>query len=238
MVRRGQVMELSHGEGAHHPQYVALDLASGYLRMNPGPPSGWGTSVVLLPSYWSGGAYHQGGPLEITTTIDGEDAVVALEGAVGALRIRGTLRIHAPARGELVAELSLHCSGQAPLDARPGEAFKPVLLSSMRISDEHWDAHRAWVDQRTQAIPPAGWIVEPPGSGGEWFGLDGGTSRWKANAPTIEIFLAQPLAVSGWVTASVDPNDDNVAFWAASDHILDAWRYTIVARRADGTLGH
>ena len=50
--RNGNILEISYGSDSDYPQYAALHLDSSYLRMNYGPGSGWGTSVVLFPSFW------------------------------------------------------------------------------------------------------------------------------------------------------------------------------------------
>ena len=65
---------------------------------------------------------------------------------------------------------------------------------------------------------------------GRVFGLRGGTSDWEINASTIEVALAQPMQVTGWVTRSSNPNDDNVGFWAASDQIIRKWQYMVIAK--------
>ena len=57
--------------------------------------------------------------------------------------------------------------------------------------------------------------------------LAGGTSDWKANAPTVQIVLEKPLHITGWVTAATNPDGDNVGFWAASNSVLPEWAYTI-----------
>jgi len=129
------------------------------------------------------------------------------------------------------AQVAMNVTGGAQLDNRPGEALGPVMLSSMHISDDMWDAESAYVETQDLAIPGNGWIVQPPVSG-RTFGLEGGTSLWKANAPTIEVILEQSTPVTGWVASSADPNDDNVGFWAASDTVLTNWQYTIIAKSA------
>jgi len=44
------------------------------------------------------------------------------------------------------AKVNASTSGSVLIDSRPGEAFKPVFLSSMRVSDTQWDARAAVVD--------------------------------------------------------------------------------------------
>ena len=38
------------------------------------------------------------------------------------------------------------------------------------------------------------------------------------------------MDITGWVTESTDPNDDNVGLWAAADEVLDSWEYVIYSR--------
>src|SRR5205823_6620028 len=68
--RRGCQLRVHHGAGDHYPQYAALHLDSSYLRLADGPASGWGTSVILLPSFWSGGRLQQGAPVSAAWRAD------------------------------------------------------------------------------------------------------------------------------------------------------------------------
>lgn len=79
-------------------------------------------------------------------------------------------------------------------------------------------------------LPSSGWVIYPARSA-SCFGLIGGTSSWKTNAPTVEVVLRQPKPsqVTGWVTYSTNPNDDNVGFWAASSQVLREWQYILRA---------
>ncbi|MBA7715315.1 hypothetical protein ES703_124356 [subsurface metagenome] len=119
--------------------------------------------------------------------------------------------------------------GDVILDNRPGEAFKLAMLSSMYISDSLWDVQSAYVDSQSFQIPQEGWIIQSPIEA-MVFGLRGGTSGWKTSAPTIEVILDRILQITGWVTLSSDPNDDNVGFWAASDQIIRSWQYIVVVK--------
>ncbi len=117
-------------------------------------------------------------------------------------------------------------NGDVGLDYRLDEAFKPVMLSSMHVSAGYWDAQSAFAGNQTYQIPESGWMITPAVSS-SFFGLYGGSSLWKTNAPNVEIDLEQPLKITGWVTGSSNPNDDNVGFWAASDQVLRSWSYAI-----------
>ena len=230
VTQSGTVLEISYGSGASFPQYAALHTESGYFRMNFGPGSGWGTSVVILPSFWSGGTYYQGARTTATWGTSGADLIIAFSSNVSALTVQGQIRLQAPSADSLVATVNASVSGTVVLDARPGEAFKPLSLSSMHVAPNVWDSPSAFVDAQPVAIPDEGWIIQPAMSGA-LFGLTGGTSGWKTNAPTIEVSMDRTIDVTGWVTRSSNPNDDNVGFWAASPELLRAWQYRLRAIR-------
>jgi hypothetical protein len=159
---------------------------------------------------------------------DGPDLVLAVAGAIGGLRASIGVRLLAPGVGRVTARVAARVTGAARLDDRPGEAFKAVTFSSMRVSDTAWDASAAEIGGRAVAIPVRGWIGQPEAAA-TMLGLRGGTSAWKSNAPTIGVVLDRPLACAGWVSPSADPNDDNVGLWAAHDVPLPAWGYTVTA---------
>src|SRR5579859_6721373 len=122
-------------------------------------------------------------------------------------------------------------AGNTQLDHRSGEAFKPLMLSSMHVSSTQWDTQAAYADDHIISLPLSGWIIHPPIEA-QHLGLKGGTSSWKTNAPTMEVTLDRPMQVTGWVTQSNNPNDDNVGFWSASDTVLSAWSYEVIVRSA------
>ncbi|MEJ2266211.1 MAG: tetratricopeptide repeat protein [Anaerolineales bacterium] len=221
-----QLLEVYFGEGEHKLQLAALHLNDSYLRLIYGPDSSWGTSAILLPVYWSKDELHQGGQVDVELSVEEADLILDFAGTVGQLRIRGQLRLEPPKESSILAHVRVDVQGEIDLDDRPREAFKPVMLSSMHISPEVWDAQLAYVGNRPHGIPERGWIVDPEKTGGR-FGLRGGTSEWKENAPSVIIELDRPLTITGWVTASEDPNDDNVALWAASQELLSSWEYTV-----------
>jgi hypothetical protein len=140
---RGSLVEISYGRDRQFVQYAALHTESSYFRLVFGPDSGWGTSVVLLPSFWSGGQYYQGAPITADWKIVGDDLVVSFDGDLSTLHVDG----------------------------------------------------------------------------------------WKRSAPTMTIRMDAARPVTGWVTESQDPNDDNVGWWQASDQILSSWSYSITATR-------
>lgn len=231
VTQRGSILEIGYGSGTHYPQYAALHLNDSYFRLNYGGPtsgSGWGTSVILLPSFWSQGVYYQGAPITTTWKTVGPDLVLSIGGTVSNLRAHLEVRLFPPGESSISAQVTGYVEGNVPIDDRPGEAFKPVMLSSMHVSETLWDAQLAYIDCQSFPIPPWGWIVQPLVVD-SIFGLKGGTSSWKQNAPTIQVILAQPLEITGWVTPSSNPNWDNMGFWAASDQIIRSWSYTITA---------
>lgn len=229
--QRGTVLEIAYGSGSHFPQYAALHLDSSYFRMVYSPQSGWGTSMILMPAFWSGGRYYQGTPVTASWRTEGSDLLLLISGTIASLRVSLEVRLSPPAKNSFIARVrTLNVTGNIALDNRPAEAFKPVMLSSMHVSTTQWDARVAYVEGRIYDLPSSGWVIYPAKTGSR-FGLIGGTSRWKTNAPTMEVVLRQPraLQVTGWVTYSTNPNDDNVGFWAASAQLLRAWQYTLRA---------
>ena len=159
----------------------------------------------------------------------GPDLVLTLSGTIAGLGVNEEVWIAPPEPNSLRANVAMKGSGSVVLDDRPGEAFKIANLSSMHISSDVWDAQSAFIGAQTYGIPSSGWIVDPPVMGSV-FGLNGGTSSWKTNAPTIRVQLYQDRTITGWVTPSGDPNNDNVGFWAACDTVPSAWQfYTLTA---------
>ncbi len=229
VTQKGSILEVSYGSGTDFSQYAVLHLGSSFFRMNYGPGSGWGTSVILLPSFWEKGTYYQGALITATWKADAADLVIPIVGSISSLNVQGQLRLSPPTQNSISAAVTIDVDGSVVLDNRPGEAFKSVMFSSMHISKDKWDAQSAYVDSQSFQIPQSGWIIEPPAIGNV-FGLKGGTSSWKSNAPTIEIILDQSMQITGWVTPSNDPNDDNFGFWTASDKIISSWQYTIIAK--------
>lgn len=228
--QKGNIVRIFYGSGSDYPQYAALHLDSSYFRMNYGPNSGWGTSVILFPSFWKNGNYIQGAKINSKWETLGTDIILSISGKVDGLNVMGEVRIIPPKENMISAKVKINTKGDIVIDERRGEAFKLVMLSSMHISDDKWDCQAAYVDSKPFKLPESEWIVEPPLSG-EIFSLKGGTSSWKKNAPTIEILLDQKRWITGWVTESKNPNEDNIGFWAASDIVLPSWGYTIIAKQ-------
>lgn len=170
VIARGSIVEVAYGSETDFPQYAALHLESGYFRMNYGPGSGWGTSVILLPSFWEKGIYYQGAPISCTWITEGSELLLSFTGNIFSLNISGNICIAPPTQNLLSATISINVDGNLELDNRPGEAFKPVMLSSMHISTNMWDTQLAYVDSQSFEVPEEGWIIQPP-TEGRVFGL-------------------------------------------------------------------
>ena len=229
MASKQSILRISYGKGENFPQYAALHLNSSYFRLNYGPESAWGTSVILLPAFWKNGVYYQGGKISGAWEPSGDGFKLSISGKIGGLKVNGHIQIIPPGKNWVKVKVSMDVSGKTPIDRRPGEAFKLVMLSSMHISADNWDAQSVFVGSKTYSIPKTRWIFKKPRQGSV-FGLTGGASAWKANAPTIQIELDQNRTITGWATPSKDPNDDNIGFWAAADEIVRSWEYTITVK--------
>lgn len=228
----GTILQIGYGSGTNFPQYAALYLTTGYFRMVYSTVSEWGTSIVLLPALWSKAScptdYCQGAPITATWKAVGSNLVFSIQGTIATLQVSDTVTLTPPANNRFVAHISTTVAGSVVLDNRPGEAFKPVTLSSMHISSTEWDTQAAFIANQTYPIPASGWILQPPIVAND-FGLQGGTSSFKTNAPTVEITLSKARQVTGWVTSSTQTSDDNVGFWCATTKVLPSWSYSITA---------
>ena len=236
--RRSRVLEVSFGPPGHLPEVAALHLSSGYLRLTYTPGGAWGTSVVLLPSFWAEGRYHQGAPLEVAWREHGDRLALSLSARpgrprgrrAGGLDVRGELRIAPPRRDGR--------SPPPPSSPRARSAWTTGRTPSSRCCSPRCTppatagtpAAPCWTAPRRRSPTPA--PSARPGRPVRRLGLEGGTSAWKREAPTIEVAFDRALAAGGWVTPSTNPDDDNVALWAASDGGLDAWHYVISATAA------
>jgi hypothetical protein len=213
-------------------QYAAFHTESGYFRLVSDAASGWGTSVLVMPSYWSRNYLYQGAFTNTSWFISGANMVLRYSGNVGVLGASGHIVIHPPTGTSVTADVSVQVTGSVALDSRPGEAFKPVFLSSMNVAPNQWDSRTAWNGKTTQDIPVEG-LIFGPNTFSNRITLDGGSNSWKVNAPTIDIRFDQVLSSMGWVTRSTNPNDDNVGLWLGSDKVLPYYSFKIVSRKAN-----
>jgi hypothetical protein len=237
----GDPWRIAHGSGLNSPQVAALDTRSGYFRLVSGTT--WGTSVVLPPPFWSGATLFQGMPIKATHRVDGDRLIIDALGERHGLKVHVQVALSPPGAGRISAEVWGQSDGQVALDTRPGEAFKVVMLSSMHIAPTRWDASSVIIEDRSplafdDASQVSSFFVAPnPPVKARRFGLQGGMSCWQEEsgsvqpAPTVEIVLDGPLQIAGYRTHTTNPNDDNLGLWAATDKVLDAWHYTIIASR-------
>lgn len=245
VTQEGNDLRIAFGMSPLFPQYASLDLGSGYFRLNYGPSSNFGTSVILFPALWTTPAicppagYCQGAKVTMHTEHeDGAAQVIEIEGSVAGLQVTAEIRLSRPSMNAISAHVAVAAQGDVQLVPKPGETYKLVMLSSMHISDAQWDAHSAYTKGEDHTYPlPVGtsdFIVRDPVQA-KTFGLMGGTSSWKANAPTIEVTLdgaTPPCKVLGFVTQSSDPSDENVGFWCAAEQQVRSWSYIISASSA------
>jgi len=240
VAERDGVLEVHYGTGGGLPQYAALHLDSGYFRLASGPGTAWGTSVVVVPTVWPLGACGpvQGAPVTVLSAAEeGERLRVSFAAGIAGPRVSGEIRLLPPGLGATLALVSVTADGDLPLETRrPWDMFKPVMLSSMRVSPDLWDASAAFAGGAVLDVPQDGWIAEPPVPASS-FGLHGGNSGWQRNrgpgpSPAVEVILGRSMPVTGWVTPDDDPDHDNVALWACSSHVLASWSYRLVAKAA------
>jgi len=220
---------LYFGNGTTFPEYVAIDTCSSYTRFVYGPLGGWGSSVILAPVFWTADGLQQVSYIDTQININCDQILILLTGTLAGLSFSGTLNIDPPANNKLTAHVSMTTSGTVTLATdRPWEAFKPVTISTMYESSTVWDADYATIGSDTYPLPTSGWVVAGPVATTH-LGVMGGSSSWKTNAPTVVIDLAgvsSPL-VTGWMTQSADPNDDNGSLWAATTEVQSSWNYDI-----------
>jgi hypothetical protein len=252
VTQEGDDLRIAFGVSPSFPQYVSLDRLSGYLRLVNGPDANFGTSTLLVPALWvqekslcplalpADGAYCQGAQVTVETHEESPFLIIHVTGVTAGLAVTTDVRLARPALNLLSAHVTTTVVGNAQLFPRPGETFKLVTLNSMHVSATQWDAKRAHAKTPDPAhffdLPDAPTDNEFIGDSAapisaQIFGLEGGTSFWKTNAPTIEVaFDGRPVCqVLGYVTKSADPRDDNISYWCATDHIVSSWAYSIRA---------
>jgi len=229
VAQRGRIIEVGYGNGSDFPQYAALHTDSSFLRLNYGPRSAWGTSIILLPSFWLDSSYYQGAQISVAWRNETADLVISFNGLISTLQAQGQIWLTPPGPNLISGTVMVKVDGEAHLDCRPAEALKPVVLSSMHISADHWDAKSAEVDSQSIQIPDRGWIIQPSVFGRR-FALKAGSSVWKINAPTIEIVMNEAREITGWKGDSLNPDDDNLSLWAATGRVLRFWEYTFTAK--------
>jgi hypothetical protein len=210
-------------------QYFALHTESGYIRFVPSPECGWGTSVVIVPSFWSGGLYRQGMRCSASWDIVGTSVNLIVSARSEELSVEARVSVKPPIQRKITATVSVKLEGDLSVDDRPREAFKPVVLASMHTSAGVFDATAAFAGLHICPLLPGQGILPPKaGISAASFGLVGGSSHWKINAPTVTVEFDHAVQVAGWSTEQTDPNGDNISLWAASPEVMREWNYDIV----------
>ncbi|MBU0650960.1 hypothetical protein KKC59_03515, partial [bacterium] len=208
-------------------QCAAIHKNSSYMRLTYSHESAWGTSFILFPSFWKKTGYYQGTPISVKISrfdTDTENLFLEFCGENQGIKIQGHLTIFPPANDQIQANVSIYSlspinAEEIDFEGHPNEAFKPLFLSSMRISDNYWDTNNIILQNKTIPIPSQGFIITSP-ENVSTFGLQGGLSDWQkenSNYPAVSITvdMYSKYDITGYVTQSNDPNDDNVGVWAA-----------------------
>jgi len=221
------MLVVTYGSGTNWPQYAVFYLDSSYYRLNAGPGSAWGTSMILQPAYWSQGVLHQGGPITgASWKVSGGNLQLMLDGTIGALQTTSVVTVYPLAAKAITILAQVWVRGSVTLDKRPNEAFKPIQLSSMHDSSTIWDSRFLTTDGGTVAYPSGGWILTQTT---RHVSLVGGSSQWQSNLPTMAVTFDQARPVSGWLTTDSNPNNDNVLVWASASTVLPYWGYNVTA---------
>lgn len=164
------------------------------------------------------------------------------------LHLRGKMVLLTPTDRSVIAWFELEANWSLPLGTKKGESFKPVALSSMRVSDKIFDASEAMIDDGRVAVPAQGTFPANFPHIAQEFGLVGGRSiriesvqyphkipgQWPTkevpkNGPSVTIKLDRPMEIMGYVTPSNNQDDDNVSVWANIDGGVQVWSYLIEA---------
>ncbi|MBI2100081.1 MAG: hypothetical protein HYT48_01940 [Candidatus Vogelbacteria bacterium] len=183
------------------------------------------SDIVQTPVLRQGGQIKIGGVFGYHKRL-----LIDFSAALSNLDMSGRLDFSPPTKDGFTVTVTGSVIGNVILADKPGEAFKPVMISTMN-EPPNWDSVNCFIGEAVFPFPASGWIVTPPVMASK-FGVRGGTSPWKTNSPTVEIVFDSPAPVTGWVTPSTDPNDDNVGVWAGYDQLVPSWQYTITARPA------
>jgi hypothetical protein len=239
----GGPWEIGFGSNGNFPQFAALHPRDGYFRLVC--KTTFGTSIVLPPVFWSGGVLTQGMPLDAKEHVEGDRLIIDATGNKNGLKVTLRVALSRPGDGRIEAVVNGNCEGTVALDPRPGEAFKPVMLSSMRVGgsagggvSKEWDARAVIVEGRpdiefADQVTSNAFFVPPATFKVRRFGFRGGKSDFQKGdpAPTVEILFNDTVPIAGYRTRSCNHDDDNLAYWAGFDTVLGSWHYTITAMR-------
>ncbi|MFX0093073.1 MAG: hypothetical protein ACFFBD_15050, partial [Candidatus Hodarchaeota archaeon] len=92
----GKQLKINYGSAGNYPQYGVLHLDSSYFRLNTGPETSWGTSIILLPSFWTNGEYKQGAPVDASWSITNGNLELFLVGIISDLSVSINLTLYPP----------------------------------------------------------------------------------------------------------------------------------------------
>ena len=189
-----------------------------------------GPRSCCCPAFGVTATYFQGAPITTTWRTDANDLVISFSGTVSTLSASGEVRLAPPGPDSASAAVSVTATGTLSVDR--GRVSIQALDAIVNAGVARPMGCRLGVRREpglSDPGPAVGSLSRRNQVGG--FGLEGGTSSWKTNSPTVTIALDKERQVSGWVTRSNNPNDDNLGVWPASDEVLPSWKYTIVATR-------
>jgi len=229
LFKKAGALDIAHEAGTKYRRHATLDLRESHFRMKPEFDSGRAASALLLPSFWEDDSLRRGAPITAIAKHEGADLLITIGGNISRLQARGQIRLASPQSDSLLATVTMHVTGNLQLDRRPNEAFKPLVLSAAQISSERRRASAAHVGSRRFPLPASGWIIQTPEIG-SIFGLLEGTLTSSALAYTLEARMTGPRPITGWVAPVQNSQSVDVELWAASDSVINAWQYTLVAK--------
>src|SRR6266446_6655276 len=94
--QNSNILQIGYGSGTSLPQYGALDLSSSYFRLVYSTTSGWGTSLILFPVFWSQASCPppglcQGAAVTATWQVKGSNLILSLTGIIGGLQVSSSV---------------------------------------------------------------------------------------------------------------------------------------------------
>ncbi|MEA3401165.1 MAG: FlgD immunoglobulin-like domain containing protein [Armatimonadota bacterium] len=251
-VRVGNLLVVHHRAGAAASWPAVLGLyTSGYLRLTPpsDPPTSFGTSAVLGPAYWEGGAYQHHprlAEMRLNGDLHADDPLaIAAVGTAGKLAVEYDLTLWPPSESRMrcLVTQTAACTESFDLDGDRlaiHEGFKLAQLSSMYIDGVYHDSdaadyvaadghrHADLADLAAGGVP-AFLFGTPAPMDAAWLELAHyGRSSWQGATPSVSITLQDPgLAPSctgqGYFEPTTDENDDNVGAWVHWDAAPPSW---------------
>jgi len=235
------------------PQVAAL-YASGFVRLkpnaDPSPAIPFGSSFILGPAYWAGGAYYHSpqlnrleidttwlptGPLRLLAWGTNQGFDVFYEMALPPPRDRQT-RLHVTQTYTATTAIAIDPGRRAN-----HEGFKLAQISSMFVnqggacdggnSDCHDSNGARFIGNDlvrhqvafTEITPSAFVFSAAVPLGSTWLdALHTDDASWQGNTPNVHIALDvlpgdRTLTPQGWISATTDPNQDNVGLWLHDD---------------------